>query len=216
MRNEVIEAIGREKLITIVRGVAREDLIPLAEAMYKGGVRLLEITFSQDGKIADEEIADRIAMLASAMKGKMFIGAGTVTKPSQVELVKKAGGLFIISPDTFEDVIRKTRELELVSIPGALTPSEAMCAHRAGADFVKLFPTVGLGADYVKALCAPLSGIKFLAVGGVDQTNVKAFLKAGAVGFGIGTGIVKNDLIKAGKFEELTELARAYVAAVSN
>ena len=216
MRNTVIEAITKEKLIVIVRGVPREKLVPLAEAMYAGGVRLLEITFSQDGSVSDEETADRIAMLATAMTGKMFIGAGTVTRESQVALVKEAGGLFIISPDTCEGVIKKTREAGLVSMPGALTPTEVMTAHRAGADFVKLFPILDLGPAYLKAARAPLSGIKFLAVGGLDLDNVKDFLKAGASGFGIGSGLVKSDLIKAEKYEKITELARAYVAAVSN
>ena len=216
MRQTVIDAVRKEKLIVIVRGVEREKLIPLAEAMYDGGVRLLEITFSQDGRVSDEETAERIAMLASAMRGKMLIGAGTVTEPSQVELVKAAGGLFIISPDTCDEVIRRTRELGLVSMPGALTPSEAMAAHRAGADFVKLFPLGELGAPYLKALKAPLSGIEFLAVGGVDLDNIGELLKAGAAGFGVGSNIVKSELVKEEKYGDLTALARTYVAAVSN
>ena len=213
MRNEVLAAVSREKLVVIVRGVEKEKLIPLAQAMYDGGIRLLEITFSQDGSISDEETADRIRMLAEAMKGKMYIGAGTVTKESQVELVKKAGGLFIISPDTCEAVIRKTRELELVSMPGALTPTEVMNAHRAGADFVKLFPLESFGPGYVKAIKAPLSGVRLLAVGGVKLDNMKEYLDMGISGFGIGTNIIRKDLIAAGKFAELTELARAYASA---
>lgn len=216
MRNNIIEAVKKEKLVVIVRGVPREKLIPLAEAMYDGGIKLLEITFSQDGKITDEETASRIAMLADAMKGRMYIGAGTVTSPEQVELVKKAGGLFIISPDTCAEVIKKTRELGLVSMPGALTPTEVMTAHKAGADFVKLFPLGELGASYLKALKAPLSGIDFLAVSGVDLDTIPSLLKAGASGFGIGSNIVKSELVKEEKYGELTEIARAYVAAVSN
>lgn len=216
MRNNIIEAVKKEKLVVIVRGVPREKLIPLAEALYDGGIKLLEITFSQDGKITDEETASRIAMLADAMKGRMYIGAGTVTSPEQVELVKKAGGLFIISPDTCAEVIKKTRELGLVSMPGALTPTEVMTAHKAGADFVKLFPLGELGASYLKALKAPLSGIDFLAVGGVNLDNISELLRAGASGFGVGSNIVKPELVKAEKYGELTALARAYVAAVSN
>jgi 2-dehydro-3-deoxyphosphogluconate aldolase/(4S)-4-hydroxy-2-oxoglutarate aldolase len=216
MRNEVIEAVKREKLVVIVRGVEREKLIPLAEAMYAGGVRLLEITFSQNGAIPDKQIADSIAMLAEAMKGRMYIGAGTVTRPEQVELVKKAGGLFIISPDTCEEIIKKTREFGLVSMPGALTPTEVMNAHRFGADFVKLFPLQGFGASYVKAIKAPLSGIDLLAVGGVDLTNIGDFLKAGIAGFGIGTSIVDKTLIEREDYEAVTRLAASFVAAVSN
>ena len=134
MRNEVIKTIEKEKIITIVRGVKREDLIPLAEAMYKGGIRLMEITYDATGKTPDEETAENIKMLAEHFKGRMFIGAGTVIRENQVELTKEAGGMFIISPDTYEGVIKKTRELSLVSIPGALTPTEIQTAHRAGAD----------------------------------------------------------------------------------
>jgi len=216
MRNEVIEAVRREKLVVIVRGVAREKLLPLAEAMYEGGVRLLEVTFSQDGHISDADTAEMIGMLAEAMKGRMYIGAGTVTEPSQVELVKKVGGLFIISPDTCPEVIKKTRELGLVSMPGALTPSEVMAAHRAGADFVKLFPLSGFGPSYVKAIKAPLSGVELLAVGGVDLNNVKDFLAVGISGIGIGSGIIKKELVDGEKYDELRALAAAYVAAVSN
>ncbi|WP_143442559.1 bifunctional 4-hydroxy-2-oxoglutarate aldolase/2-dehydro-3-deoxy-phosphogluconate aldolase, partial [Klebsiella pneumoniae] len=92
------------------------------------------------GKINDEEIASGIEMLAEHFKGEMLVGAGTVLTERQVELTRKAGGKFIISPDTNPDIIKKTKEMGLVSIPGALTPSEIVTASRAGADFVKVFP----------------------------------------------------------------------------
>ena len=123
MRSRVIEAIEREKIIVIVRGVAADKLIPLAEAMYEGGIRLLEVTYSADGSVSDEETAKNIEMLSKHFEGRMYIGAGTVITEKQVELTKKAGGKFIISPDTYENVIRKTRELDMVSMPGALTPT---------------------------------------------------------------------------------------------
>jgi 2-keto-3-deoxy-6-phosphogluconate aldolase len=91
MRKTIIEAVESEKLIVIVRGVEREQLIPLAEAMYRGGVRLLELTFSADEKVSDLETADRIKMLSEHFDGRMFIGAGTVLKESQVELCANAG-----------------------------------------------------------------------------------------------------------------------------
>lgn len=212
MRNQIIEAVTREKLIVIVRGVAREDLIPLADAMYCGGVRLLELTFSADGRISDEETASRIRMLAEHFEGRMMIGAGTVLTEKQVELTSLAGGGFIISPDTNESVIRKTRELGLVSMPGALTPTEIQTAHRAGADFVKLFPVGDMGVGYVKAVKAPLSHIKMLAVGGIDLQNLTDYLRCGVCGFGIGSGIVDKKLIAAGDFEGISALAAKYVS----
>ena len=184
MRNNIINTIEKEKIITIVRGVEKEKLIPLAWAMYEGGVRLLEITYSANGDTSDEETAKNIETLAKYFGDRMLIGAGTVLSEKQVALTKNAGGCFIISPDTYENVIAKTRELEMVSIPGALTPSEVQSAHRYGADFVKLFPVTSLGTEYVKAIKAPLSHIKMLAVGGVNEKNISEYMKAGAVGAG--------------------------------
>ena len=212
MRKTIIEAVERDKLIVIVRGVERELLIPLADAMYKGGVRLLELTFSADGKISDEETADRIKMLSEHLEGRMHIGAGTVLKESQVELCAKAGGKFIISPDTNERVIKKTVELGLVSMPGALTPTEVQAAHNFGADFVKLFPIDSLGIPYVKAIKAPLSHIKLLAVGGIDLSNIAEYKKTGVCGFGIGSGIIDKKLLSDGDFDGICELARKYVS----
>lgn len=215
MRNAVIQAIGNEKIIVIVRGVESNKLIPLAEAMYDGGIRLLEITYSADGKISDEETAKNIEMLSKYFEGRMFIGAGTVITEKQVELTKKAGGRFIISPNTCENTIRKTRELDMVSMPGALTPSEIQNAHRYGADFVKLFPITNMGPEYVKAVKAPLSHIKLLAVGGIDENNMADYLKAGVCGFGIGSNIVNKKLVDAGNYAAITELAKKYTRVIT-
>ncbi|MBR5451728.1 MAG: bifunctional 4-hydroxy-2-oxoglutarate aldolase/2-dehydro-3-deoxy-phosphogluconate aldolase [Clostridia bacterium] len=214
MFNEVIKSIEKNKIIAIIRGVAKEQLIPLADALYKGGIRLIEVTYSANGKISDTETAERISILAKKFEGKMLVGAGTVLTKKQVALTKKAGGKFIISPDTNKIVIKKTKRLGLVSMPGALTPSEIEAAHRAGADFVKLFPVSSLGPEYVKAVSAPLSHIKLLAVGGVDLDNISSFLKAGVCGFGLGSNIVDKKLLEANDFEEITELAKKYVSEV--
>lgn len=214
MRQKVIETVEKEKLIVIVRGVERENLIPLAEAMYEGGIRLMEITYSANGSVSDEDTAANIKMLAEHFAGRMYIGAGTVLTEKQVELTKAAGGWFIISPDTYPEVIKKTRELGLVSMPGALTPSEIQIAHRAGADFVKMFPITNMGVDYVKAVVAPLSHIKLLAVGGVNEANMPEYLKAGVSGFGIGSNIINKKLIAAGDYAGITALAKKYTEVV--
>lgn len=214
MENNIISAVEAEKLVVIVRGVGQNELIPLAEAMYNGGVRLLEITYSADGSVSDGQTAANINILKEHFGDRMYIGAGTVLTPEQVLLTKDAGGEFIISPDTVESVIKTTKEQELVSMPGAFTPSEIRAAHCYGADFVKVFPAVSVGAEYIKAVKAPLSNIRLLAVGGVNLDNIPDFLSAGACGFGIGGNIVNRKMIENGDFEGITELARRYVAAV--
>lgn len=216
MKNNVIQRILDEKIIVIVRGIEREKLLPLTEAMYAGGIRLLEITYSAKGTPADTETAECIRMLSEHWGEKMYIGAGTVLTPEQVELTAKAGGSFIISPDTNPQVIKRTAELGLVSMPGALTPSEITLAIRSGADLVKLFPITSLGAEYVKAVKAPLSHVRLLAVGGVNEQNIKEYLKAGIDGFGLGSNIVDKKMIAANDWNGITELAKRYVDLVRN
>lgn len=215
MRDKIIKTVEKEKIITIVRGIERESLLPLAEAMYRGGIRLLELTYDAKGIVPDEEVAKNIGMLAAHFEGRMYIGAGTVVNERQVELTKAAGGLFIISPDTHRAVIEKTRELELVSMPGALTPTEIQTAHRYGADFVKLFPVTSLGVDYVKAVRAPLSHVKLLAVGGINENNMSDYLNAGICGFGVGSNIVDKKLVLSNDFERITELAEKYTRVIA-
>lgn len=214
MREAVIQKILDEKLIVIVRGLKKEKMIPLAEAMYEGGIRLIEVTYAADGSIPEEVTAECIRSIHEHFKGQMLVGAGTVLTPKQVEMTKEAGGLFIISPNVNENVIKKTRELDMVSMPGALTPTEIEDAHEMGADFVKLFPISTFGPEYVKAVKAPLSHIRLLAVGGVDHNNLKDYLKVGVCGFGMASNIVDKKMVAEGNYAGITELARRYVEAI--
>ena len=214
MRDLVINTVKEEKLIVIVRGCAPDKLIPLARAMYEGGVRLIEITYSANGSISDEDTAKSIALLSKEFEGKMLVGAGTVLTEKQVELTKEAGGKFIISPNTDRAVIEKTRALSLVSMPGAFSPTEICDAYKYGADFVKLFPIAELPVSYVKAIRAPISHIPMLAVGGVDLDNIPEYLKVGICGFGIGSSITDKRMIEEGDFKGITALARKYVSLI--
>ena len=210
-KDTIIQEIEKNKIIAILRGIKKEKLIPLCEALYKGGIRLLELTYSNT---SDTETAQSIKMLSEHFKGKLYIGAGTVTTSKQVALTKKAGGLFIISPNTDKKVIKATVRQGLISIPGALTPSEACEAKANGADFVKLFPMKNMGSDYVKAIKAPLSHIKFLAVGGIDENNMGEYLKAKICGFGVGANIINKKMVAIEDWDGITELAKKYMAVI--
>ena len=212
MKNQVIDRILKEKIVVIVRGIDSDKIIPLAEAMYEGGIRALEITYNASNMAENTLVAGNIKKLVDHFGDRMIIGAGTVLTTEQVELTKAAGGTFIISPNAKEEIIRKTCELGMVSIPGALTPTECVDAYDAGADFVKLFPITNLGSSYVKAMKAPLSHIRFLGVGGIDENNMEEYLKAGVCGFGIGSNIVNKKLIETEDYKAITELARVYTS----
>ena len=129
-------------------------------------------------------------------------------------MTRDAGGKFIISPNVSERVIKETKKAGLISIPGALTPSEIFDAYSYGADFVKVFPVGVMGSEYIRAIKAPLSNIPLLAVGGIDLNNMIEYFEAGVCGVGIGTSIVNKDLIKRKDFEAVRLLARRYVELV--
>ena len=209
-REEIIRDIEKNKIIVIMRGFTRDQLLNAVEAMEKGGIRLVEVTFDQTGKVSDETTASYIRALKDRFEGRVRVGAGTVMSEAQVELAYNAGAEFIISPDCCEEVIRKTRELGMVSMPGVFTPTEAANAHRYGADFAKLFPNSEVNISYLKALAVPLSHIKFLAVGGVNADNMKEYLAAGAKGIGVATAIADKKSIFAGDYEDITRRAKLF------
>lgn len=213
MKDTIIELIKNYRLIAIIRNVEREDLIPLCNALYEGGVRLVEITFSSD-ELRDERIACDIRLVSEHFDGKLVVGAGTVVTPNQVQMTRDAGGKFIISPNTSKEVINETKKCGLVSIPGALTPTEIVDAYTFGADFVKVFPVGKSGSEYIKAIKAPLSYIPLLAVGGVDLDNLKEYLATGIIGVGIGSNIVHKGYIKQKDFAAIQRLASEYVEII--
>lgn len=214
MREQVIELVLQTKLVAIVRGVYGQDCLNLAKALCEGGICALEVTFDQSNTALWQKTADTIRLLNENLGESMVFGAGTVTSVELVNIAKNAGAKFIVSPDCEPDVIRATVEAGMVSMPGALTPTEVLQAHKAGADFVKVFPAGTMGAAYLKAIAAPINHVRLLAVGGVNETNVADFMKAGAVGAGVGGNLVNKTWIAEGRFQDITALAKAFVAAV--
>ncbi len=214
MRDQIIQKVLEKKIVAIVRGVYGEDCVKLAQALYEGGIELLEVTFDQSKPELLERTSDTIHQLIERLGDKMIFGAGTVTSVQMLELAKNAGARFIVSPDTNEAVIRATVAAGMVSMPGALTPTEIVTAHSYGADFVKLFPAGTQGTAYFKAVTAPLNHIRLLAVGGVNEKNIADFLSAGAVGAGVGGNLVNKTWIANGEFDKITALAKEFTEKV--
>ena len=213
-RDDVLRAIEAEKVIAIVRAPDPTTFETAVRAMHEGGIRLIEVTFDRSGKIPKEETARLISLLCENFGNDMYIGAGTVTTADDVMLAYNAGAKFIISPNCDEQIIRLTRKLGLISIPAALTPTEIVAAISYGADFIKLFPADAFGKGYIKAIKAPISDAKILAVGGVTPENARSYIEAGFSGIGVGSNLYNSKLIAEGKFDEIKETAEKYVNMV--
>ena len=215
MKTEIINKIIDKKLIAVVRGVYGEDAVSLAKALIAGGIEMIEMTYDQSDAECLTKTPEVIRLLKKEVGDKMSVGVGTVLSVEQAICAIDAGTDFVVSPDTNEDVIRATVERGVVSMPGALTPTEVMIAKRAGADFVKIFPISCMGAGYIKALRGPINNVPFVVTGGVNEKNIGEFLSAGAVGAGVGGNLVSKKLIKEGKFDEIEALAREFIKAIN-
>lgn len=203
----IVEEMERKKIIAIVRNIPSSHVVDLARALLAGGIEFMEVTFNQKDESSFSETVNAIKCLSQEMKGIMHIGAGTVLTIQQLELAASAGAEFIISPDVNEEVIKRTKSMGLISIPGAITPTEIMKAHMAGADFVKCFPIAPFGTDYFKAIRSPINHIKLMAVGGIQENNLKSFLECGACGAGIGGNLVNKKDIMEHNYDAITKLA---------
>ncbi len=211
MKKAIIQNVLDKKIIAIIRGMDPEICVNLAEAFYRGGINMVEVTFNQAKPEEFYKTTEAIRAIREKFDGKIYVGAGTVISQEQLQLAADAGAQYIISPSVDVDIIKKTVELGLVSMPGAMTPTEIVTAYNAGADFVKVFPIGDLGASYMKAVKAPLSHIPMLAVGGVNPDNVGEFIKAGAVGAGVGGNLTNKAWIAAGEYDKITEVAATLI-----
>ena len=207
----VLQQIQEKKIIAIIRGVSSKDILETAKALIAGGIRLMEITFDHTSEAGMRNTLECFDTLTRELEGEILMGAGTVMSVEEVELACAHGAKYIISPNVDEAVILRTKELGLVSMPGALTPSEVVQAKNYGADIVKLFPAGDLGIGYIKSVRAPLAHISMAAVGGVNENNIGDFAKVGVDGFGIGSNLVSAKVVAAGDFARITETAKKLV-----
>jgi 2-dehydro-3-deoxyphosphogalactonate aldolase len=192
-------------LIAIVRGVTPDEAEAIGEAIYQGGIRIIEVPLNSPDPL------DSIERLAAKFGDRMLVGAGTVVDPQQVEAVRQAGGRLIVAPNTDTRVIAATVAAGMVSSPGYFTPSEAFAACNAGATALKLFPAEAATPGVLKAMLAVIpKDVPQIIVGGIKPDNMRPWLDAGATGFGLGSGLYKPGQSAADTLDK----ARAYVAGL--
>ena len=212
--NDCLTQIKREKLVILARGIPVEILLQALEACAEAGVTLFESTF--DHRLTDPitENREKLKALKKALGNRIRFGAGTVLTKDEVQAAFDAGAEYIISPDTDEEVITETKRLGMLSIPGAMTPSEVKRAWKLGADMVKLFPADDLGMHYIQNLKGPLGHIPLMATGGVNPVTIPQFLKAGITAVGTGITVFRPDLIAKEDYEGIRTLAKMHVDAI--
>lgn len=200
-----IEACG---IVAIIRANSASELIEVAAAIKAGGVDIIEVTMTTPNAL--RVISD----VSSKFGDEVLVGVGSVLDAETARAAMLAGAEFVVSPVTKHDVIEICNRYSKVVMPGAFTPTEILTAWEGGADYVKVFPSSGVGPSYIKDIKAPMPHIPLIPTGGVNVANAGEFIKAGASALGVGGALVNDKVISEGRFDLLTETARKLVQAV--
>jgi 2-dehydro-3-deoxyphosphogluconate aldolase/(4S)-4-hydroxy-2-oxoglutarate aldolase len=203
---EQVESMGVVPVVVLDRV---EDALPLADVLVKGGLPSAEVTFRTDAA------ADSIKAMAEQCPD-ILVGAGTVLNVAQADTAIDAGAKFIVSPGYDAGVVARCIEREIPVLPGTVTPTEVTAAINQGLSVTKFFPAAQYGGlATISALAAPFVGHRFMPTGGVNTSNLAAYLDNSSIIACGGTWMVKPDLIKAGEFEKILKLTSDAAALVA-
>lgn len=205
------ERIAASGVVGVLRGIDETDIVPVARALYEGGVTALEIT--ADSKRCSDMIAAVDRELAET---DAIVGAGTVTDAATARNVIEAGAQFVLAPSVDTGVIDTCNRHNTVAVPGVMTPTEAVRAMEAGADILKMFPASTVGPSHIGALQGPLGDIPIIPTGGVSTDNVADYFDAGAVAVGAGSALINYEAIEDNDMESVRQQAADFVGAVSD
>lgn len=205
---DALSQILKKKIVAIIRGAEPENVPKIVEALYAGGIQLVEVTMNSENALLV------IEKISSMFENQVLVGAGTVLDASSAQDAISAGASFIISPSLDKKTINATKRLGAVSIPGAFTASEILAAYDMGADIIKVFPA-SVGTTYFTDLRGPLPHIPLMPTGGVTLENIVAFRDAGAVAFGVGSALISRTPELSDEYlQQLTEKAARFVEAI--
>jgi len=205
---EVKAQIAAERVVAVIRLSDPDKLIPVIEAIAKGGIRCIEITMTVPNAI------ELIRSVSAHVSDDICIGAGTVLDADTAHAVIDAGARFVVSPIMNPSVIATCKERDVYCAPGCYTPTEIFSAYVLGADVIKVFPATSLGPAYFKDLKGPFPYIQLMPTGGVSIDNAHEWIAAGAVAVGIGSDLLDKNAIEEGRYEVLTERAHRLAANV--
>ncbi len=205
-RADLLQQLLATKIIAIIRLSNSEPVFELAQALFRGGVKAIEVTMGTPNAL--EEIHK-----LSQIEG-VIPGVGSVIDPQTAKAAIEAGAQFIVTPVSRPEVIQMAHQLDKPILSGAMTPTEILQAYEWGADIVKLFPAANLGATYFKAVKAPIPHVPIMPTGGITVENAADWIANGAVCLGVGSTLVNQNLITQRDYKSITSVAKAMTEAV--
>ena len=207
-KSEILEKVKTLGALAVIRGPSPELTVKMVEALVAGGVTGIEITYSTPNA---EEV---VRTLANRFGERILLGMGTLTKVDQANCARDAGARFLVSPVCEPALVKSMTATGLLTMAGALTPTEVLQAYNLGTDVVKIFPGSLGGPAYVKALKGPFPYIPMMPTGGVSSANVADWFAAGVVAVAAGSELCPPQLAKEGKFDEITRRAAEFMQVI--
>lgn len=207
-RTEVLRAMVDPGIIAVIRARDSAQLLDACGALADGGVIAVEVTMTTPDALRVISEASR------AFAGRVVMGVGTVLDEVTARMAILAGAEYVVTPVLRPEVIAVCRRYGKPIVSGAYTPTEALAAQEAGADFVKIFPADKLGPEYIRALKAPLPQLEIIPTGGVDVGTCGDFIRAGCAAVAAGGSLVKREFLEKRDWAGLSELASAFARAV--
>lgn len=209
-KQKVINEIESSKVVAVVRLPDSSLFEPVAQAIYDGGIRAIEITMTVPGALSALEQA--IPRLPSGL----VFGVGSVLDAKTVNKAVNTGASFVVSPVMKKEIIDSCKTLEIAVMPGAFTPTEIQTAWEWGADIIKVFPADILGMNFFKGVKAPLPHLKLMPTGGVSLTNAGEWISAGACAVGVGSALLDRESIRNKNFDQIRKNAEILVSNLNN
>lgn len=205
----VLEQLKADVIVAVIRQANPQNIISIAKALSNGGIKAVEITAETP------KITTLIEMVTDELGDEILVGAGTVLDPETARAVIMAGAKFVVSPTTNRETISMTKRYGIISIPGALTPTEILTAYEYGADMIKVFPASVFGPSYIKNIHGPFPYIPLMVTGGINLENISDYIHQGGVAIGLGSNLVNpTKLICEEDYLNLTKEAVKYTERV--
>jgi 2-dehydro-3-deoxyphosphogluconate aldolase/(4S)-4-hydroxy-2-oxoglutarate aldolase len=209
-KDKTIQKLIHPGIVAVIRADSSEQLMNVAEALVAGGAPTVEVTMTTPNAI------QVIAEVKKRLGEKICMGVGTVLDAATARTAMLAGAEYVVTPVLKLDVIETCRRYAKPVIAGAYTPTEALTAWEAGADFIKIFPADGLGPGYIKAIKAPLPQLEIIPTGGVDLNTAADFIKAGCAALAAGSSLVSKKTLADKNWTELAAVAQKFVKVIAD
>jgi len=208
-KEKILEEIFKVKVVAVLRINETDKLKNIIDALYVGGISVVEITMTVPNAI------QQIEKMNEELDKNIVLGVGSVLNKSVAEEAIKAGAKYVVSPVLKKEIIETSHKYGVPAMPGCFSPTEIQTAYEYGADIIKVFPADLVGMSFFKSILAPLPHLKLMPTGGVSLTNACDWIKAGACAVGVGSALLDKKAISEGNYSKLTENAKLILNNIS-